>query len=100
MYGRSVESTVQCFIKIFGSIYKSVSCSTKCITRTDNESESYFLRNLFSLQERSSRGAFTHHHIQLVHFETEFLPVFSSFNCLNINTDDLHAVMLPQAGFI
>ena len=39
------------------------------------------------------------HSLQFKHVETEFLAVFGSFNCFNINTNYLYTIFFPDSCF-
>src|SRR5688572_4925533 len=100
MDGRGMQTAVKGLIKFFRVIYKSTTGTTQRIRRADNERESNVLGYFLSLKKGSSCTSHTNAYTQFQHFQAEFFAVFGSLDGFNINANDPHTEVLPDAGLI
>src|SRR5687768_13635795 len=96
---RGVKSAVKGIVKVFGGFNKAATRSAEGIGGTYYERKTDFLSDFFSHQERSRRRAFADADAKLIHLEPELFTVFSSLYGKDVDADDSHAIVLPDACF-
>ena len=84
---RCFKATGQEFIKLFGSINKCSTRTTKGKRRTNYEWEAEFLSDFFSFQKRSCNFSWSYRNVDSLQQLFELFAIFCNVDCININTD-------------
>ena len=100
MDGARLQTALKCAVELFFGPNEARTASTQRERRTYTQGVAKLLRDLFTLEVARCDLGRSVRNLNLVEQVFELVAVFGDVDGLDVDTDDLHSVLFPEALLI